>query len=574
VSNLRFVEKLANAPWLCDPEHVEFLHGIFLRYLDRSATGEPFDRQAVEQAIGRPLDNTRKVTVRDGVARIPVEGTIVRRASIFTEISGGVSTETLTKDFVTAYNDATVHSILFVFDSPGGEAYGISELAGAIRTKRDLGEKRIEAYCDGLCASAAYWLASATSKITTDATGALGSIGVVSRVRNPDALSKRDTLEFWNTRSPKKRLDYRSYEGQAAIQEYVDDLGDEFIRAVADNRDVSIETVEQDFGQGFVLVGRKAVKAGLADELGSEEGVISALLARERMPGTLGAAALSAQPVLATSDRREVATNAKEEQVTEQVKELAPESVAEEQSARGVLAGIRRLLGGAVEDAAVLDAEASQPTAQTDDRANQEPDDEGRETADSERKETDSTMSETRTEEAVSDAGEERGEEPNLTNEERAELERLRAEVETERAERAKTAAALRERGIERMLDTYGNVDLGDGKRYAMPKAQRTAAEMLISTLDMNGSDPVTLDAHGSAKLADNDTGKALGTLLKPWKPQELGERGTQESAGESGGPQGDHERIMATLDERELGSEHYEAVAAELAANGEIRRE
>ena len=190
MSGLRFVEKLANAPWLCDQEHVEFLHSIFLRYLDRAASGQPLDQQAIEMEVGRPLDNTRQVTVRGGVARIPVEGTIVRRANLFTAISGGVSTEMIAKDLVTADKDPSVHSILMVFDSPGGEATGINELAGTIRGIRDAGDTRIEAYCDGDCASAAYWLASATGRITTDATATLGSIGVVTRVRNPEAAGK------------------------------------------------------------------------------------------------------------------------------------------------------------------------------------------------------------------------------------------------------------------------------------------------------------------------------------------------------------------------------------------------
>lgn len=183
-NDFRFVEKLASAPWLCLPEHLAQMREVFLRYLDRTATGARLDVEAVEREFGRPLDNTREVTVRGGVAKIPVEGTIMRRASLFTAMSGGVSTETLMKDFHTVYADPLVHSILFVFDSPGGEAYGIQELAAAIREKRDEDEKRIEAYCDGMCASAAYWLASATEKITTNPFAALGSIGVVTTVRN------------------------------------------------------------------------------------------------------------------------------------------------------------------------------------------------------------------------------------------------------------------------------------------------------------------------------------------------------------------------------------------------------
>jgi ClpP class serine protease len=523
-NNLRFVEKLANAPWLCAPEHVEFLHGIFLRYLDRAATGESFDRQAVEQAVGRPLDNTREVTVRDGVARIPVEGTIVRRASIFTEISGGVSTEALTKDFITAHNDATVHSILFVFDSPGGEAYGINELAGAIREKRDLGEKRIEAYCDGMCASAAYWLASATSKITTDATGALGGIGVVSRVGNPDALSKRDTLEFWNSRSPKKRLDYRSYEGQTAIQEYVDSLGDEFIRSVADNRGVSFEKVERDFGQGFVLVGRKAVKAGLADQLGSEEGVVASLLARERSP-TLEVAAMGS-----------AANHDKEVQVTEQVAGQTPkESRESEEEARGIVASMRRLLGMSEPR---LDSPAEEPSARLsiDEERLRAFSDSGKledsnGQAGEQREEMGSAVEENMAGRPVEPAqtDPERGGEPRAVGNAptREELQSLRAELEAERGERLRASAILREQAVSRMLEAKADLRGPDGERYAMPPAKREAASALISALEGTELDPVTLSASGQADLRDNEVGKAVSELLAPWKPQELGERGT-----------------------------------------------
>lgn len=309
MSGLRFVEKLANAPWLCSPEHLDFLHSVFVAYVERAATGQPLDREAVEQTLGRPLDNTRAVTVKDGVARIPVEGTIVRRASLFTEISGGVSTEAIAKDFTTAYNDSTVHSILFAFDTPGGEATGISELASLIREKRDAGEKRIEAYCDGTCASAGYWLASATERITVDATAQIGSIGVVTRVKNPEAAGKKRDLEFWNARSPKKRIDPNSYEGQAAIQEYVDDMGDEFIAAVAENRGVSFEKVVEDFGQGFVMTGRRAVEAGMADAVGTEGSVVGRLQEAARGAPRLLVAASGSNGITYDDDsEKEVAT--------------------------------------------------------------------------------------------------------------------------------------------------------------------------------------------------------------------------------------------------------------------------
>lgn len=351
MSNLRFVEKLASAPWMCDPEHVEFLHSIFLGYMQRMASGQKLDVRAVEQEFGRPLDNTREASVKDGVARIPVEGTIVRRASLFTEISGGVSTETIARDFTTAYNDSTVHSILFVFDTPGGEAHGIGELADVIRQRRDEGAKRVEAYCDGQCASAGYFLASACEWITVDARSQIGSIGTVVRVANPKAAARGEakTLEFWNARSPKKRIDPNSYEGQEAIQEWIDDMGDEFIAAVASNRGVSFEKVVQDFGRGFIMTGRRAVEAGMADALGSEGEVVARLQRREmgeRTPGPRRVAAVGAAKTI------------------EEV-QVAEKDTKQEVEAKGLLARLGAMLGvvGDVPAAVIEEDVAAQANA-------------------------------------------------------------------------------------------------------------------------------------------------------------------------------------------------------------------
>ncbi|MDP9475078.1 MAG: S49 family peptidase [Actinomycetota bacterium] len=571
MSNLRFVEKLANAPWMCAPEHVEFLHSIFLRYVDRAATGQRLDVQAVEQSIGRPLDNTREVTIKGGVARIPVEGTIMRRASLFTQMSGGVSTEAIAKDFITAYNDATVHSILFVFDSPGGEAHGIGELAEIIREKRDLGEKRIEAYCDGMCASAAYFLASATSKITADARATVGSIGTVTRVRNPDAAGKTRDLEFWNARSPKKRVDPTTEAGREAIQSWIDDMGDEFIQAVADNRGVSFEKVVEDFGQGFVMTGRRAVAAGMVDEIGSEEGVMAALseAERERRPVRIVAATAATATDMADDER--------EEQVTEttDVRPAEPRLEATEQPEEtvGLFKRLGAALGLTVVEAAAQDAEP--PGTHEDAGATAVgSDDASADQATDQREEKNDDMTETNDAAAATTDTREEDRPTALSNEERAELERLRAERAASEAETARLAATLRERGIERMLDARGNFDLGDGKRGALPKAQRDAATALIASLAAAGTDPIALSASGEATLKDNEAGRAIGSLLTDWKPQELGERGTREGEARKEGAEGDHERVLAELEEQGLGKEHYAAVAGELAAKGEIRRE
>jgi ClpP class serine protease len=565
VNGLRFVEKLANSPWLCDAAHVEFLHSIFMGYMERVADGRPLDRQAVEQTLGRPLDNTRAVTVQNGVAKIPVVGTIFRRASLFTEISGGISTETIAKDFATAYNDNTVHSILFVFDSPGGEATGINELAGSIREKRDEGVKRIEAYCDGDCASGAYWLASATSLITTDPTSALGSIGVVSRVRNPEAAGKKLTLEFWNSRSPRKRIDPNSYEGQAAIQEYIDDMGDEFIRAVADNRGVSFEEVERDFGQGFVMTGRKAVQVGLADALGSEEGVIARLQEERASPVRLRPVAARVLEARASPARlRPVAAHVGEqaplsinrdalyrfaaeqpavpnphtEEVATQMSENATREAANGREGADAPAGEeRRETGFMAHMRAFFTGEGAQPAAPS------REEDEGSGANDGVREDMTETTQQTTGAVSAEEA-----------EDLRAQVVECRGQVETLRGEKADLARELAE--------TRVSAEIADAHRRGVEPWMTKAAQP---------------DLLGAAMEPDNEAAQERAARWRSTLDASKGKvKFGEEGVGEGRGLEGmtDDQKVRATIAERGLNpTTDYGRVAGELVAAGEIRR-
>lgn len=232
------------------------------------------DFEAVAVKRGARMDGADSARIRSGVSIIPVLGPIVRRADFFSDISGATSVESLARDFNAALNDPNVSGILFEIDSPGGEVTGINEFAQMIVAAR--GRKPIVAYVGGTGASAAYWLASAADEIVADDSARLGSIGVVATVPNPAARNARD-VQFVSSQSPHKRPDPNTETGKAQIQTLVDHLAEVFISTVATNRGVSEEKVLSDFGQGGVLVGRRAVEAGLADRLGSFESTLNEL---------------------------------------------------------------------------------------------------------------------------------------------------------------------------------------------------------------------------------------------------------------------------------------------------------
>jgi ClpP class serine protease len=265
---LRAYTTLTSLDWAMTEDYLDIFVAVALREND------PIE--AVERRLGRPLNNARSVTVRDGVATIPVLGPIFRYADFFTMISGGVTVETLAQDLTAALDDPAVRSIVLHIDSPGGEVNGMHELADMVYAARDT--KPITAYVGYLGASGGYWLASAAGRVVVDATAMLGSIGVVSVVRDPTKIASKD-LEFVSSQSPHKRSDPTTDAGRAAIQARIDALAEVFIADVARNRGTSVATVAESFGQGRLLVGAAAVAAGMADALGSYEGVIAALSA-------------------------------------------------------------------------------------------------------------------------------------------------------------------------------------------------------------------------------------------------------------------------------------------------------
>lgn len=237
--------------------------------------------EAVAAKLGRPLDNTHAVSVRDGVATIPVDGPLFKRADFFSAISGATTYEQIATDLTAALEDPKVSAIILAIDSPGGEVTGVSELAQLIRAATE--RKPVIAHIEGLGASAAYWLAAAATEVVTGDTGILGSIGVrmtITDRRDADSAKGTKVHDIVSSQSPSKASDPATEGGRARIQATVDALAGVFIGEVARYRGVTEETVLSQFGQGGVLVGADAVTAGLADRVASYEVVLAGLAGR------------------------------------------------------------------------------------------------------------------------------------------------------------------------------------------------------------------------------------------------------------------------------------------------------
>lgn len=263
---MRIWNRIAGEPWAITETALYTILEIAAR--------ENESPQAVAAKLGRNLQNTYSVTEREGVAIIPVAGPLFRYANLFTMISGASSYELIARDFTAALENPQIKGIILDIDSPGGEVNGVSELSNMVYAAR--GKKPVVAYASGDAASGAYWIASAADEIVVSETSALGSIGVVGMYQGKSGKSA-ETVEIVSSQSPHKRLDPTSYDGRSRIQARIDSMADVFIGTIARNRDVSVEDVQNHYGGGDVMIGAKAVNAGMADRVGSLEGLIAEL---------------------------------------------------------------------------------------------------------------------------------------------------------------------------------------------------------------------------------------------------------------------------------------------------------
>lgn len=172
---------------------------------------------------------------------------------------------------------SNVRGIILNIDSPGGEAAGTAMLADAIREAGKT--KPVVAFIDdGIAASAAMWIASATQEIyVSQKTDMVGSIGVYTTIADwygyfaAEGLNVRD---IYAPQSSEKNLDYReALEGNdEPIKEDLKVLAQEFIDTVRRNRAGRISGSE--WAKGKMYHAKDALKIGLIDGVKSLDAVV------------------------------------------------------------------------------------------------------------------------------------------------------------------------------------------------------------------------------------------------------------------------------------------------------------
>jgi ClpP class serine protease len=286
----KILDALTTEPWLCTEEGIRQMLAI------ASYEG---DLEALQTKMESRDGDSFKARRRENVAIIPLYGPIFPKANLITDISGATALSQFALDFQTADDDLSVTDILIDFSTPGGVVDGINEAAHLVNNS----DKKVTGYVGAQAASAGYWIAAACDEIVIDATARLGSIGVVAGVSRK---SDDDPLEFTNTASPEKRVDVETKAGKESLVAELDALADVFIASVAQFRSVTDKKVRSDFGRGGMLIGQAAIDAGMADRLGSYEGILQELTNNEQGGNKMDLTALTKEKLVA--ERSDIVT--------------------------------------------------------------------------------------------------------------------------------------------------------------------------------------------------------------------------------------------------------------------------
>lgn len=201
------------------------------------------------------------LTVVDGVAVIEVKGLLLEKASPLMSLLGVANTgySDIRAAIAAAQSDDNVESVQLRVDSPGGQVRGLTKTADAIAAS----EKGVEAICENVCASAAYWIASQADTIeATSRADVFGSVGVAF-------VATVDPAEVTITSSgaPDKIPDLTTAEGVAVVRRQLDEKEAIFFEAVAAGRRTTVEKVAADFGRGAVMTAALAMGAGMIDKI-------------------------------------------------------------------------------------------------------------------------------------------------------------------------------------------------------------------------------------------------------------------------------------------------------------------
>lgn len=277
----RLIAEAVRTPWAILPEKRLAIEAL----LADKARGVVYSAEEIEAKISDR--KAEKIARSHGaVAVLPIVGTIMQRAPLIDEISGGggVSTEQVARHLRSLVADDSIKAIILEIDSPGGSVFGVEELAREIFEARS--RKTIVAVASSMAASAAYWIAAQAEEVVVTPSGSVGSIGVYSMHVDYSGALEQDGIGVSLIHAGEHKVEGHPYaplddEARAELQRSVDEYYGMFVGAVRRGRG----DISSDVMQGRMYSAEQARKNKLADRVATLDETIARFTAGQAPGG-------------------------------------------------------------------------------------------------------------------------------------------------------------------------------------------------------------------------------------------------------------------------------------------------
>ena len=254
--------RILGTPLMVDRARLETILSVVGSRIGIDPTGMPpgFEEDA---------NASRSIITPNGIAIVPIHGTLVKRAGAIEAASGLLSYAVVEEMILDAATDPEVKAILMDIDSPGGEVGGVFDLATLIREAGE--EKPVWALADDAF-SAAYLIASAAHRIILPQTAGIGSVGVIAVHVDESKRDAKEGRQYTTVFAGANKNDFSSHaplsdDAQARLQKEVDRLYGMFVGAIVEGRNMSEAAVRAT--EAGLFFGADAMNAGLADQVGT-----------------------------------------------------------------------------------------------------------------------------------------------------------------------------------------------------------------------------------------------------------------------------------------------------------------
>jgi protease-4 len=216
----------------------------------------------------------RPFSLREKVGIIAIEGIIGDAEELIEQINAFA-------------DDRGIRAVVLRIDSPGGGVVPSQEIYQAVRELKK--KKKVVASMGSVAASGGYLIAVAADRIVANPGSITGSISAVMHYANVEELMKKVGVrssvvksgKFKDIGSPAREM---TAEERSLIQAIVDDIYDQFVRTIAENRKLPLQRIFE-LADGRIFSGRQARDLGLVDDLG---GLQDAVLLAGKLSGMEG----------------------------------------------------------------------------------------------------------------------------------------------------------------------------------------------------------------------------------------------------------------------------------------------